>query len=404
MARVMAGVGGVAAGTMVANICGYLIHLPAARWLSESSYGEFAVLLQTMLVLGVPALALQVVIAREVVHGRPIADLVSITIRTAAAVLGAAVIAVPIVMWIADTGLASTIAAFATAPLLVLIAAGQGILQGRQQFSLLSWVLAGVGVARTVPGIVVITAGGGAAGALAATAVGAAVSAAGVWVAVSRTGSESDRHPGARALALTMVLRASQVQLVLIALSSVDLLLSRPVLGEQDAGVYALGTIATKAAFWLPQAIGVVLFPQFADTARSSAALRTAVGWLLAIAVVVVGGAAILAPLAPVLVGDEYRAVVPILWIFALTGSALSILQVGLLAAIARDQTLVAALSWLVFVVEVVIIVAWAHSITTLALTAAGCAVIGTALTLIAPRVSTSTTLRRVSGSRTVDA
>lgn len=404
MARVMAGVGGVAVGTMIANICGYLIHLPAARWLSESSYGEFAVLLQTMLVLGVPALALQVVIAREVVRGRPIGDLVSITIRTAVAVLAAAAVAVPLVMWIADTGLAATVAAFATAPLLVLIAAAQGILQGRQQFSLLSWVLACVGAARTVPGIVVLAAGGGAAGALTATAGGAAASAAGVWIAVSRTGSSSERRASTEALALTMVLRASQVQLVLIALSSVDLLLSRPILGEQDAGVYALGTIATKAAFWLPQAIGVVLFPQLADAARSSAALRTAVGWLLAIAVVVVGGAAVFAPLAPVLVGDEYRAVVPILWIFALTGSALSVLQVGLLAAIARDRTLVAASSWLVLVIEVVIVVVWVQNITTLALTAAGCAVIGTALTFAALTFTTSTTRRRVSGSRTVDA
>lgn len=397
-AKTMAGVGGVAVGTMIANICGYLIHLPAARWLTEGDYGEFAVLLQTMLVLGVPALALQVVVAREVVRGRDVADLVSITLRTTAVVAVAAAVAVPIVMAIADTAPAATCAAYATAPLLVLIAAGQGILQGTQQFTTLSWVLAGVGVARTAPGIVVLALGGGVAAALIATAGGAAVSAAAIWLLVAR-GERTERRAAAGALALSMVLRASQVQLVLIALSSMDLLLSRPVLGEQEAGVYALGTIATKAAFWLPQAIGVVLFPQFADAARSSAALRTAVGWLLVIAVVVVAGAAIFAPLAPVLVGDEYDAVVPILWIFALTGSALSILQVGLLAAIAHDRTWVGGLSWLVLAAEVVIVLVWAHSITTLAVIAAGCAVTGTLLTfaaLNAKHVRTS--------SRTVDA
>ncbi|HEY9313677.1 polysaccharide biosynthesis protein [Williamsia sp.] len=400
MANRMAGVGGVAVGTMVANICGYLIHVPAARWLTESAYGEFAVLLQAMLILGVPALALQVVIAREVVRGRATADLISITLRTTAAVLVAAAIAVPVMMAIADTGPAGTIAAFATAPLLVLIAAGQGILQGRQYFSILSWVLAGVGILRTVPGIVLLAAGGGAAGALTATACGAALAAVGVWVAVTRTGASPSVHGvSTHALALTMVLRASQVQLVLIALSSVDLLLSRPLLGEDDAGVYAFGTIATKAAFWLPQAIGVVLFPQFADATQSRDALRTAVVWLAGIGAVVVAGAAICAPLIPVLVGDEYRPVVPILWVFALTGSALSILQVGLLAAIAADRTLVAALSWVVLVVEIVVIVVWAHSITTLAVTAAGCAVVGTALTFAALG-----THRRIGESRTVDA
>lgn len=380
----MVGVGGVAVGTMVANICGYLIHLPAARWLTEGEYGEFAVLLQTMLVLGVPALALQVVVAREVVRGRKIADLISVTIRTTAVVALAAAVAIPVVMVIADTAPGATSAAYATAPLLVLIAAGQGILQGTRQFTTLSWVLAGVGVARTVPGIVVLALGGGGAAALTATACGAAVSAAVIWLLVGRGHREVDSGPASGAPALAMVLRASQVQLVLIALSSVDLLLSRPILGEQDAGVYALGTIATKAAFWLPQAIGVVLFPQFADAARSSAALRTAVGWLLAIAVVVVAGAAIIAPVAPVLVGDEYRAVVPILWIFALTGSVLSLLQVGLLAAIAHDRTWVGMLSWIVLAVEVVVMTVWAHSITTMALIAAGCAIVGTLLTFAA--------------------
>ncbi|WP_197038122.1 MULTISPECIES: polysaccharide biosynthesis protein [Actinomycetes] len=393
----MAGVGGVAAGTMVANICAYLIHLPATRWLSPAEYGEFAVLLQAMLVLGVPALALQVVIAREVVRGRAVADLISITLRTTAAVLVAAAFAVPVVMAVADTGLAATIAAFSTAPLLVLIAAGQGILQGGQRFSVLSWVLAGVGMARTVPGVVALAVGAGAAGALTATAVGAAIAAAVIWLIVlADKPADSAISEG---LALRLVLHASQVQLVLIALSSVDLLAARPILGEYDAGVYALGTIATKAAFWLPQAIGVVLYPQLADVAKTAGALRTAVGWLTAIAATVVVGAAICGPLVPVIAGEDYRPVAPILWLFALTGSALSVLQVGLLAAIARDRTWIGLLSWTVLAVEVVLVVTVAHSIVTLAVIAASCAVVGTVSTLVALSVT-----RTQDRGRTVDA
>src|SRR5690242_9185690 len=52
-------VGQVAVGSMVANVCAYFVHLPASRWLSPDQYGEFAVLLQATLVLGVPALAIQ---------------------------------------------------------------------------------------------------------------------------------------------------------------------------------------------------------------------------------------------------------------------------------------------------------------------------------------------------------
>jgi O-antigen/teichoic acid export membrane protein len=332
-----------------------------------------------------------------VVRGRAVADLVSITVRTTAAVLAASIVAVPVVMAVADTEMTATIAAFATAPLLVVIAAGQGILQGAQRFSVLSWVLAGVGAARTFPGVVALAFGAGATGALTATAVGAAVAAAVIWLIVSANrpvdGVVSD------GLALRLVLHASQVQLVLIALSSVDLLAARPVLGEYDAGVYALGTIATKAAFWLPQAIGVVLYPQLADVAKTSAALRTAVGWLTGIAAIVVIGAAVCGPLVPVLAGEDYRPVVPILWLFALTGSALSVLQVGLLAAIARDRTWIGLLSWMVLAGEVVLVVVVAHSIVTLAVVAAGCAVAGTVLTLVALRVT-----RAPDRSRTVDA
>jgi O-antigen/teichoic acid export membrane protein len=335
-----------------------------------------------------------------VVRGRAIGDLISITLRTATAVLGASIIAVPAVMAVADTGLTATVAAFATAPLLVIIAAGQGFLQGSQRFSVLSWVLAGVGVARTFPGVAALAFGAGATGALTATAIGAAVAAAVIWLivfsdrAVDAPVSDS---PVAEAVALRLVLHASQVQLVLIALSSVDLLAARPILGEHDAGVYALGTIATKAAFWLPQAIGVVLYPQLADAAKTSDALRTAVLWLIAIAAVVVAGATICGPLVPVLAGDDYRPVVPILWVFALAGSSLSVLQVGLLAAIARDRTRIALLSWLVLAAEAILVVLLAHSIVTLAVIAATCAVAGTVLTLGALGAT------RSDRSRTVD-
>jgi O-antigen/teichoic acid export membrane protein len=257
-------------------------------------------------------------------------------------------------------------------------------------------VLAGVGVARTLPGVVALALGAGVTGALTATVLGAAVAAAVIWLIVF-----SDRPVDAvvsEAVALRLVLHASQVQLVLIALSSVDLLAARPILGEHDAGVYALGTIATKAAFWLPQAIGVVLYPQLADAAKTSEALRTAVLWLVGIAAVVVAGAAICSPLVPTVAGDDYRPMVPILWLIALTGSSLSVLQVGLLAAIARDRTRIALLSWLVLAAEAILVVVLAHSIVTLAVIAASCAVAGTVLTLGALGVT-----RRTELSRTVD-
>ncbi|NKS00939.1 polysaccharide biosynthesis protein, partial [Rhodococcus hoagii] len=67
----VAGMTMVTVGSMTANIAAYLLALPAVRWLGPAGYGEFAALLAAQLVLAVPALALQTVVAREVVHGKP---------------------------------------------------------------------------------------------------------------------------------------------------------------------------------------------------------------------------------------------------------------------------------------------------------------------------------------------
>ena len=142
------------------------------------------------------------------------------------------------------------------------------------------------------------------------------------------------------------MLAAGQVQLVMMALTSVDLLLARALLTPEDAGRYALGAVAAKAAFWLPQAVGTVLYPRMADPAGHRGAVRSAVTVLLGIGAVVVIGAAVAAPLVPVVVGEDYRPVAGLLWAFALLGVTLSVLQAFLLAIIASDRTVEAGIAW----------------------------------------------------------
>lgn len=132
----------------------------------------------------------------------------------------------------------------------------------------------------------------------------------------------------------------------MMALTSVDLLLARALLSPEDAGRYALGAVAAKAAFWLPQAVGTVLYPRMADPAGHRGAVRSAVGVLLGIGAVVVLGAAAAAPLVPVLVGADYQPVAGLLWAFAALGVTLSVLQAFLLATIASDRTVEAGIAW----------------------------------------------------------
>lgn len=382
----------VLAGSMTANVASYLLAWLASRWLGPAGYGEFASLLAAQLVLAVPALALQTVVAREAVRGKSADTLRSLGYRCAAIVAVLAVVLTPAMAWLLDTGIVAAFSALVTAPMLVLLATEQGLLQGHGRFGVLSAVLAGAGVMKVLPAVAVLALGGAAAAALVASAAGTAVLVAVVRV-LDRTASVSENK--AVRIGVVSVLAASQVQLALIALSSLDLLVVRVVLSEYDAGVYALGAVATKAAFWLPQAVGVVLYPKMANPAQSAQAVRTALAVLVGIGAVLVLGAALAGPLVPILVGDAYAAVAPMLWAFALHGAVLAVLQCALLSAIASERTRVAVLAWIGLAVEAVVMLLWATTPGQLI----GTAVVVASVTAVAVSVAAVRSADRASAS-----
>lgn len=402
---VTSGLALVTVGAMTANVLSYLLHLLAGRQLLPEGYGEFASLLTAQLVLAVPALALQTVIARTVARGGGVDEARSLTYRSAAVVAVLAAGAVPLLAWLFDTALLTAAAALVAAPLLVLLAGEQGLLQGGERFGALGGVLAAAGVGKVAPAVAVLWLGAGPAGALAASAVGTALVVLGARTLGARAlefrargsqvrGSEvrGSEAPGARESAVEAgaaagaagssdvgaVLRASQVQLVLIALSSIDLLIARAVLTETDAGLYAMGAVATKAAFWLPQAVGVVLYPRMSRPEQSLKAVRTTLAVLLGIGAVVVVGAALVGPLVPVLVGEDYRPITGLLWLFALEGAVLALLQGALIGAIARERTALALVAWVGLGVEAVMLT-FAGSMTAMLVSATVCVAVTTA-------------------------
>ena len=219
--------------------------------------------------------------------------------RCAVIVAVAAMLLAPLVAWALDTGMLATFSALITAPVLVLLATEQGLLQGAARFGPLSVVLAAAGVAKVVPAVVVLAVGAGPGLALAASAVGTGLVAlcARLFADSAITGESSTR------IGVAAVLKASQVQSALIALSSMDW--CRPDRAQQRRrGLYALGAVATKAAFWLPQAVGVVLYPRMANPAHSAQAIRSALAVLVGLGAVLVAAVAVAAPLVPLLVGD----------------------------------------------------------------------------------------------------
>ncbi|WP_433757663.1 polysaccharide biosynthesis protein [Nocardia sp. CA-135398] len=466
----------VTAGAMTANVAGYLLQMLASRWLGVTGYSEFASLLAVQLLCAVPALALQNVVARELVRGASVAVLRGLQWRCAVIVAVVAAVLVPVVTTALDVGVLASAAALGAAPALVLLSGEQGISQGSRRFRALAVVLGAAGVARVVPALVVLAAGGGTAPALWAAAIGIVVAAAfaratagspparvrapatqGAPDATSQgpagdtegpmpgfavegptrgaaTGARDDRRtggerppspgcdvfedeaarsrcdaadpaaeqsplgraaegsargisdeaaPSVRSVGVLPVLRAAQVQAALMALSSADLIVARIVLDEADASRYALGAIAAKIAFWLPQAVGVVLYPRMAQPTHSARAIRDALAVLSGIGIVAVSGAALSAPVAPLFAGQDYAPIQGLLWLFALQGAILAVLQGALLSAIAVDRTALAAVTWLGLLVEVVLMTCFARSVPTLITTAVGVAAATTMLVAV---------------------
>ncbi|WP_422394990.1 polysaccharide biosynthesis protein [Nocardia vulneris] len=369
----------VTAGAMTANVAGYLLQLLAGRWLGVAGYSEFASLLAVQLLCAVPALALQNVVARELVRGASAAALRGLQWRCAVIVAVVVALLIPVVTTALNVGVAACAAALCAAPALVLLSGEQGVLQGGRRFRALGVVLGAAGIARVAPALVVLAAGGGAAPALIAAAAGIAGAAAFArFVAGSpaprdRT-ADVDEDEVVQAIGVLPVLRAAQVQAALMALSSADLIVVRMVLDDADASRYALGTIATKIAFWLPQAVGVVLYPRMAQPTHSARAIRSALAVLSGIGIAAVLCAALAAPIAPVLAGQDYAPIQGLLWLFALHGAILAVLQGAMLSAIAVDRTALAALTWLGLAIEVTLMVAFARSTPALITTAAACA------------------------------
>ncbi|MDI9894092.1 polysaccharide biosynthesis protein [Rhodococcus sp. IEGM 1381] len=386
----VAGMGMVTAGSMFANVAAYLLQVLASRMLGVEGYGEFASLLAAQLVLAVPALALQSVVAREVVRGRSSRELRTVGYRCAAVVGMLAVALAPALSAALDISMAATVSAVIAAPVLVLLAAEQGLLQGRGRFGALSLVLAAAGFGKVAPAVVVLALGGGPGAVLLATAVGIGAVAIGArWTAGVPVNSVSETK-----VTVLAVLQASQVQLVLIAMSALDLVLARTLLSSNEAGLYAVGAVASKAAFWLPQAVGVVLYPRMANPLHSAAAVRSALAVVAGLGTVLVIGGALASPLLPLVVGDTYSGVQNYVWLFVLQGACLAVLQSALLWAIAGERTRIALVAWFALAAEVLLLLIVASTlaqfVTVAAVTAAVTMVVVCALVLWGNRVTAS--------------
>jgi len=320
---------------VVLNLCTYGFTIAAAHRLGPSEFGAVAALMGLLLVLNVAGLALQTTAARRVSQGGDEQDL------RQHEVLGVALMLSPVI------GIGCLVAAplithvfhlhsWLTAPMVALAAWAQtltlgqaGVLQGARRWRAVALVYATSGIGRLAGGVIGMWWHDTALGAMTGVAVGALAPIA-VGALALRGRARPCRPARYRREVLTELAHNSHALIAFLALTNADVLVARSALPAHPAGLYAGGLILVKAVLFLPQFVIVLAFPALASggsTRRDSRRIGLALVGLLGVAVV--AGTALLPGLAMIFVGgDEYAAVRPVLWQFAILGTALSVLQV----------------------------------------------------------------------------
>ncbi|MDO7869404.1 lipopolysaccharide biosynthesis protein [Nocardioides jiangxiensis] len=344
----------IAVAMAVMSIATYGFTMIAARMLGPGAYGALVAMMNTLLVVSVLQLGLQATAARRIAaapdHVAQIEHGILRLSWRASLVLGALMLALaPVVDAVLRLdSLPTAVIMGLTAVPMTLLGGQLGILQGERRWYPLAVVYMANGLPRLLIGVALMAWRPDELTAIVGVALGQVVPVACGWWTLRHTrspGADLGEH-GAGAV-LRETLHNSQALLAFFALSNLDILIARNVLDDHAAGLYAGGLILTKAVLFLPQFVVVVAFPQMSTASERRRALTRSLLAVAALGAVAVLGALLLPGLAMVFVGGgEYAAIEPRLWMFAVLGTLLSMLQLLVYAVIARQGRYSVLLVW----------------------------------------------------------
>jgi hypothetical protein len=380
------------------NAVHYGYNVLMAALLGPAAYGALGALLALVLIGGVPGLALQTVVARHTAlrlrHGDA-APVWRAALRLSARwglALGAAAA-------LAGPALAGYLHLGSVAPVLVLALvvapspayyAAQGALVGREAFAAIGLVGLSNAAGKLAGGLLLVAAGLGVPGALAGAAAGSVVGALAGVAAVRAAGRRDappqapERPRGAPALGReTLTALLGLVGLFL--LTNLDVPLARHYLPAGASGLYALGALVAKIAFWGPQFAIVLVFARLVTTRDRRRLLAGSAAVILAVGALLAAGLAVLASqhVALPLLGRDYGRITPLLPLFAMLGSGLALVELLLFEEIATSAPRMGRVLVAAAAIEAVLVATVFHRsaaavlgtalAVTLALVAAGC-------------------------------
>jgi len=347
------GSAGIAVAILVMNVATYGFQMVAARMLGPAEYGAVASLMALLLVVAVVQLGLQATAARRIAADPGQASLIApamlrLTLRASLG-LGLALLVASPLIWklLRLDGIVPAVLVAASAVPLTMVGAQAGILQGERRWAALGGLYLAMGLPRLVFGSLFLLASADETAAMLGVTLGAFTSVAvGTWLLRSDIHHEDGRTISLRH-EISETTRNTLALLAFFALSNADIVVARNVLGEHDAGLYAGGLILTKAVLFLPQFVIVTAFPDMSTPQERRRALMRSLVMVVALGACCTAGAWVLSDLAMVFIGgDEYSDVQGRLWLFAILGTLLAMLQLLVYAVLARQGGRSSILFW----------------------------------------------------------
>ena len=357
----------VGAATLIGNGAAYLLSMVAARILAPAEFGALGALLGILVIISTVGIATQAMTARRVAVAaseRNVDERVRVegdslrlaTVVAATIIVGGVVLAWPIgqLFQIPVVAVATGIASIG---FVVIGSAAMGVAQGREQHARFSWAFIANGGSRAVGGVIGVVVLGSVTGIGIGIVIGCAI---GAYIAYRIC------CPGAWSPTLSQGLRGEfahtlHALVVLFTLTNVDVLLARLFLTEDQSGEYSVGVLLAKIAFFLPNAIVIVLFPKM-TAGGSRRAVYIATGLTAVVGLVITLFSFLFGNLViRVLGGVQYPDLGSEAWLFALEGSAFALVQVLLYARLASQDRLAVVAVWVALVVQVLIVALWRH-------------------------------------------
>lgn len=360
------GGGAIAVAMGVMNVATYGYTMVAARWLGPQNYGAFAALMGLLLVVGVVQLGLQATGARRIAASphdvRQIERSVLRVSYGAALTLGALCLAFsPLISSTLKLESIPTAVLVAVSAVPMTVLGGQaGVLQGERRWTELALVYLANGLPRLVIGTGLIVWRPTEFAAMLGVTIGQLAPVVVGWLALRKGRAPVEGHlrkggHGGRAVLVEMA-HNSHALLAFFALSNIDVLVARSVLSAHEAGLYAAGVIVVKAVLFLPQFVVVVAFPSMSSESERRHVLLGSLGVVAVIGAICAAGAAVLSAIALVFVGgNDYAQVQGQLWVFAILGTLLSMLQLLVYSVLARQARYSVYAIWAALVAVVVL-------------------------------------------------